>query len=116
LYVIPFRATARRRSGWPGRISRRPAGRGPDEAAGGPGEAAISLLHSLRRVSESLPGISEDRRAQFSVGLFGADRRNHYAAVSWGAERAGAAVRIEPVRGMRGSVSGEDRHSEDSAR
>ena len=35
------------------------------------GEAAIALLHPLRGLSESLPGLSQDRRAQLSVGLFG---------------------------------------------
>ena len=33
------------------------------EAAGGPGEAAIALLHPLWGVSEPLPGVSQDRRA-----------------------------------------------------
>ena len=45
--------------------------------------AAVALLHPLRRVSEPLPGVPENRRTQLSVGLFGADRRNHHAAVPW---------------------------------
>ena len=47
------------------------------------GETAVAVLHSLRRVFEPLPGVSQDRRAQLSVGLFGPDRRDYHAAVSW---------------------------------
>ena len=76
---------------------------------------AVALLHPLRRLPESLSGVSQDRRAQFSLGVLGADRRHHHAAISGREARAGAALRLQPVRRLRGSLPGEDRHSEDPA-
>src|SRR5579872_496549 len=50
------------------------------------------------------------------MGVFGADRRDHHAAVHGPDARAGTTVRVELVRGLRGSVSGEDRYSQSAAR
>ena len=55
---------------------------GRTQAAGRSGKAPVALLHPLRRVPESLPGVSQNRRPQLSVGLFGTHRRHHHAAVS----------------------------------
>ena len=74
----PRRAGRNRR---PRRVLRGAAGQRPHAAAAGPGEAAVALLHPLRRVPEHLPGVPQDRRAQLSVGVLGADRRHPHAAV-----------------------------------
>ena len=108
----PRRAGRDRRSG---RVLRGAAGQRPHQAAGGPREAPVALLHPLRRVPEHLPGVSQDRRAQLPVGVLRADRRHHHAAVPGRDARAGAAVRLQPVRRVRGSLPGQDRHSEDPA-
>ncbi len=44
-------------------------------------EAPIALLHPLRRMPEPLPGLSQNRRPQFPVGLLRPDWRHHHAAV-----------------------------------
>ena len=43
-----------------------------------------------------LPGVSQDRRPQFSVGLLGADRRDHHAAVP-GRDRTSPGCRSRPA-------------------
>ena len=91
----PARSTARTSSTWCCSIT---AARAcwPDR-----GQAAIALLHPLRGVPEHLPGVPQDRRPQLSVGVLGADRRHPHAAVHGRAARAGAAVRLQPVRRLR---------------
>ena len=98
-----------------GRVLRGAARQRAHQAAGRSGQAAIAVLHPLRRVPEPLPGVSQDRRAQLSVDLFGADRRDHHAAISRCEAGSVAAVRIEPVRRVRGGLSGEDRDPETAA-
>jgi len=77
-----------------------------------PEKAPVAVLHSLRCVPESLPGVSQNRRAQLSVGLFRSHWSHHHAAVSRCAEGSLASVRIQSVRRVRRSLSGQDRNSE----
>src|SRR5271169_479375 len=83
-----------------------------DENSGGSGEAPVAVLHPLRRVSESLPGLPEDRRLFVSVGLFGTHRKDSDAAVHGTRTGSVAAVRIESVRRVRRGLSGQNRDSE----
>ena len=82
-----------------------------------PDRAKRQSLYCIRcgACLNTLPGVPQDRRAQFSVGLFGTDRRDHHAAIHGRVARAGAAVRLQPVRRVRRSLPGEDRHPEDPA-
>ncbi len=101
LHVVPERAAARGRNRRARRVLRGAAGQRPHQAAARSGQAPIALLHPLRRVPEHLPGVPQDRRPQFSVGVFGTDRRHHHAAVHGRGARAGPAVRLQPVRRVR---------------
>ena len=51
----------------------------------------------------------------FPVGLLRPDRRHHHAAIHGRRARARAAVRIEPLRRLRRSLPGQDRHPQDAA-
>ena len=76
---------------------------------------AVALLHPLRRVPEHLPGVPQDRRPQFSLGLFRPHRRHHHAAIHGRVARARAAVRVQPLRRLRRSLPGQDRYPQDPA-
>ena len=108
-------SAARGRGGRAGRVLRGAAGQRAHQAAARPRQAAIAVLHPLRRLSERLPGVPQDRRAQFSVGVLGADRGHHHAAVHGRIARAGTAIRVQPVRRVRRGVPGQDRHPEGAA-
>ena len=47
------------------------------------GEAAVAVLHSLRRVPEHCPVYRKIGGHNYPVGLFGTDRRDYHAAISW---------------------------------
>ena len=100
------------RNRWPRRVLLAAAGQRPHQVAGRSGKAPVALLHPLRRMLESLPGVSQDRRPQLSVGLLGPHRRHHHAAVSRHDQRHLAALRLQPVRRLRRGLSGQDRYSE----
>ncbi len=109
----PRRAGRDRR---PRRVLPHPARQWAHQAAGRSREARISLLHPLRRVPERVPRVPQDRRPQLSVGLFGAHRRHHHPAVRGHSTGSVAALRLQPVRRLRGSLPGQDRHSPHPAR
>ena len=58
------------------------------------------------------PVYQQDRRAQLSLGLFRADRRDYHAAISRRDERPVASVCLQPVRRVRRGLSGQDRDSQ----
>ena len=67
-------------------------------------KAPIAVLHPLRSVSESLPGVSQDRRLFVSVGLFGSDRKDSDAAVH-GTRTGSVACRSHPACAARAAKS-----------
>ena len=63
-------------------------------------------------LSECLSGVPADRRLFLSLGIFRTNRKNFDASVHAGGERGGvAAVRVEFMRRLRGSMSGKNRNS-----
>ena len=76
------------RSGWPRRVLRGAGGQRAHQTAARQSQAAVALLHPVRRLPQHLPGVPQDRRAQLPLGILGADRRDHHPAVHGGHARA----------------------------
>ena len=86
-----------------------PAGQRAHARAGGRGRPPGAALHSLLGVPQRLPGVRAHGRPRVRLDLSGADRRDPDAAAGGDRPGAVAAVRVEPVRCLRGGVPGEDR-------
>ncbi len=79
------------------------------DAAGAPGAA----LHPLLGVPQRLPRLRAHRRACLRLDLSGPDRRHPHAAAGGRRARGLAALRLQPVRRVRGGVPGDDRDPAD---
>ena len=75
----------------------------------------VAVLHPLRRVPEHLPGVPQDRRTLAFRGFIRGRSAPSSRRSSWARCTTGAAVRFQPVRRLRRSLPGEDRHSQGAA-
>jgi hypothetical protein len=69
-------------------------------------------VHPLRRVSERLPRVPQDRRPQLRRRVFRTDRRDDHTAPQGARKLPGPAARELTVRGLLRSVSGQDRSTQ----
>ena len=98
LSIIDYRNQTRRRQRRAGRVAHNSARQRPLANVGPSDDAAIARVHSLWRVPERVSGLSADRRARLWLGLSGANRRSHHAAVDWFEQGGEVAIRVESVR------------------
>ena len=96
------------RSGRAGGVLRGAARQRPHQAAARPQQAAVALLHPLRRLPEYLPGVPQDRRPQLSRGSTPVRSAPSSRRSSW-AWRTSPGCRSHPACAARAAKSARSR-------